>query len=142
MSAAILKDRSIFMNTEKYEQELRQLFNELRAADEQCIPSFGRFARERPSDKSPGRSILRLRWLLGPGAVALLIAGIALAASQLREHRAKKELQQWAALSDWAAQTDGLLGVSASFAGGEVIAPTDSLLEHSTESIDANPKHL
>jgi hypothetical protein len=121
------------MNTETSEPEFRRLFSELRDAEAQCAPSFNRVARGRPSAKSSGgRSLPLLRRALVMSSITLLAAGVARTASSLRQHRVNRELRQWAAISEWKAPTDALLGIAGAPWHGAPAAPSDSLINNST----------
>lgn len=131
------------MNIENSETELRRLFSELRGADARRAPPFNDIARGRPSAKSsPWHSFAWFRWALRASAIAILTAGIVLTAFRRREHRVEKEMRQWAALSTWEASTDALLSISSAPWGGALIAPSDSLINNSTDTPDVSMENL
>ena len=125
------------MNTEQTEDKLRQLFSELSAEDSRRAPSFGAIMQGlRSATSTPQGSSPWLRFAAGTAAVVLLIAALAPAAFRWRADSFKRQMQQWAALSDWGAPTDALLSVSDMPWGGTVAAPSDFLIKTTTESRD------
>lgn len=109
------------MNTDA---KLRQCFLELRSTDTQHTPAFSRVAR------AP-RPAVTLPWLrLAAGAAVLVTLIVALA---VRRHPVA-DPQQWAALSNWRATTDGLLTVTNSPLGSTISTPTDLWIENSTQT--------
>ena len=125
------------MNTEKTGKELRQLFGELRTREQRHAPSFATLATESAPGPAASSSRMSLPWFrlaLGTTAMALLLAGIALAANRTRARARQREMQQWAALSTWEAPTDALLSISSVPWGSSVTAPSDSLLNTSPDS--------
>jgi hypothetical protein len=124
------------MNTEKIENELRQLFGELRANDSQRVPSFYSVTRASSSTTStPRKSSPWFRFLSATAVLVLLIAGIALAALHSHTRSFEREMQRWAALSDWETPTDTLLSISETPWGSAVPMPSDSLIDANTADL-------
>jgi hypothetical protein len=131
------------MNTDKTEDNLRQLFHELREQDAQRAPSFDAVARPSASaDAAQRAAIPWLRFAAGAAIGVLLAAGIALAIFRSRMHSSEMELQQWATLSNWKAPTDTLLNVPCTPWGSTTSTPSDSWIATATVSPDATKENL
>ena len=125
------------MVMEKTEKELRQLFSELRIREQRQVPSFVVIARASPSASAASSSRMSFPWLrfaVGSVAIVLLLAAITLGANRIRARAMQREMQQWAALSTWAAPSDALLSISSMPWGISVTVPSDSLINNSPDS--------
>jgi hypothetical protein len=122
------------------ENRLRQLFSGLKRHDSERMPSFQRLASVEPRESKPDFAWLRLR--IAMGATALVAAVLFVISHVFRTPHAV-DPEQWAALSNWSAPTDGWLAASSQIWSGNITTTTDSLIEDSSISSpqQTNTKH-
>jgi hypothetical protein len=109
------------MDDHDVDRRLRRLFQAMRAEEAGRAPAFSRLAGVHPPK-------LAVRWLpLAAAAAALIVVGLWLLAPGPAETEVR--LEQWAALSNWQASTDGLLTLSSGPWGSQVATSTDAWLE-------------
>ena len=109
------------MNGDDRDDELKQLFQELKRQDAQRGPSFAGMTR------APRPAFVMAWGRLATMTAALVIVSVTLVMFHARRtHTTEDNLQQWAALSNWQASTDGLLSVSNTPWAGTFTASSDS----------------
>lgn len=96
------------MNTDSQDNNLRQLFHELRDSDERATPSFARVVRRAETQHEPAHP---LAWTLRVAAGVGLLAVLGLGWWMLRP---KSEPAQpvIASITEWESPTDFLLSMS------------------------------
>ena len=76
-----------------------------------------------------------LSWLrLAAGAAALVAAIFLLTTFQKHQTTPTVDVEQWAALTEWSASTDGLLASSSAVWGSKISTATDSWIDDSESS--------
>jgi hypothetical protein len=129
------------------DNNLRQLFQQQRRADAQRAPAFDRVLRDARRARPVETPVAAALWLrLAAAAVVLAALGVSLTVTHARRRETMAasapvtttQTQQWAALSNWSAPTDGLLTMSSTAVwGSRITTPTDTLIE-STNETDAS----
>jgi hypothetical protein len=115
------------MNMES-ENQLRELFAELRHRDEQATPSFD--SRTDAAQRLPRAAHgYATQLAMAAAVVILLMSGFAVANLRSRARAIESELEQWTALSHWQAATDTFLAGSRMPWSGRLETPTDSLID-------------
>jgi hypothetical protein len=131
--------------TDQNDNKLRQLFQEQRRTDAQRAPAFDRVLRDARRVRPVETPVFPMVWLrLAAAALLLAALGVSLAVIHARRRETMpvtvamppaEDTQQWSALSNWSAPTDGLLTLSSTAVwGSKITTPTDTLIESTNET--------
>jgi hypothetical protein len=119
------------------DNKLKDIFSGLRRQDAARVPSFNRVVRAatRAREVEPG---FAFSWLRPAAAAVVLMAAIFLLTTfQKHQTTPAADTEQWAALTEWSASTDGLLTSSAAVWSSNISTVTDSWIQDS-ESFSSN----
>jgi hypothetical protein len=126
------------MNTDQTDSKLRHLFNEARNQDALRAPPFGPLVRVTVRARETMPRFTLLRFSVAASAAVLVILGVSLALFYTTTRQPAAVPEQWAALSNWRAPSDGLLNVSSMPWGGEIVTWSDSWIATTSFVPDTN----
>jgi hypothetical protein len=143
------------MNSDKIEEKIRGLFQEVKRHDLQHAPAFNDILNRKMSQGS-GTKGIALPWIHIAAAAAVIFLGVALFVFYCRQPESglqsepvagiQKETEpevpdQWTAFSNWQASTDSLLTVSSTPWSSRISTPTDSWMDdmsYPSEKVEVN----
>lgn len=117
------------MQNDKTDEQLKELFRDVKKHDEARVPSFGGLIHGRESASLPF-----LTWPRIIAAAALIMICIGVGLTLVGKPRAEFDVDQWAALSNWRAPTDGLLTLSGTSLGSSIDSPSDAWMSYEMET--------
>ncbi|MFA6294377.1 MAG: hypothetical protein WC637_21485 [Victivallales bacterium] len=125
------------MKIEMTDEKVKHLFRKMRLEDESGCPAFEKLALK----YGPATRIHSPAWRLAAAMALIIMLGAGTAVFLVSQpqsgNSSESTYESWAALSNWKATTDNMLGIAGAQIDGTLTTATDALLGevHGTSNI-------